>query len=84
MTEVVIVDGVRTPIGKMGGALSSVRPDDLLAETYKALIERTGIDPALLTEVYAGCGNQGGEGDDRAGAHDPKVGDEHEFLQEER
>ena len=61
MTEVVIVDGVRTPIGKMGGALSSVRPDDLLAETYKALIERTGIDPALLTEVYAGCGNQGGE-----------------------
>ena len=49
MTEVVIVDGVRTPIGKMGGALSSVRPDDLLAETYKALIERTGIDPALIS-----------------------------------
>lgn len=61
MTEVVIIDGVRTPIGKMGGALSSVRPDDLLAETYKALIERTGIDPALLTEVFSGCGNQGGE-----------------------
>ena len=61
MTEAVIIDGVRTPIGKMGGTLASVRPDDLLAETYKALIERTGIDPALLTEVYAGCGNQGGE-----------------------
>ncbi len=61
MTEVVIIDGVRTPIGKMGGALSSVRPDDLLAETYKALVERTGIDPTLLTEVVAGCGNQGGE-----------------------
>jgi len=61
MTEVVIIDGVRTPIGKMGGALSSVRPDDLLAETYKALIARTGIDAAEITEVIAGCGNQGGE-----------------------
>ena len=61
MTEVVIIDGVRTPIGKMGGALSSVRPDDLLADTYKALITRTGINPAELTEVIAGCGNQGGE-----------------------
>ena len=61
MTEVVIIDGVRTPIGKMGGALSSVRPDDLLAETYKALIKRTGIDAAEITEVIAGCGNQGGE-----------------------
>lgn len=61
MTEVVIIDGVRTPIGKMGGALSSVRPDDLLAETYKALIARTGIDASSLTEVIAGCGNQGGE-----------------------
>ncbi len=61
MVEVVIIDGVRTPIGKIGGALSSVRPDDLLAETYKALVGRTGIDPALLAEVVAGCGNQGGE-----------------------
>ena len=61
VNEVVIIDGVRTPIGKMGGALSSVRPDDLLAETYRTLIERTGVDPSLLTEVFAGCGNQGGE-----------------------
>ncbi|MBT4940793.1 MAG: 3-oxoadipyl-CoA thiolase, partial [Rhodospirillaceae bacterium] len=61
MTEVVIIDGVRTPIGKMGGALASVRPDDLLAETYKALIERNGIDASEITEVIAGCGNQGGE-----------------------
>jgi 3-oxoadipyl-CoA thiolase len=61
MTEVVIVDGVRTPIGKYGGGLASVRPDDLLAHTYRALIERTGIDPAQLEDVYAGCGNQGGE-----------------------
>ncbi|MEE3000320.1 MAG: thiolase family protein [Pseudomonadota bacterium] len=61
MTEVVIIDGVRTPIGKMGGALSTVRPDDLLAETYKALVKRTGIDATEITEVIAGCGNQGGE-----------------------
>ena len=61
MKEVVIVDGVRTPIGKYGGGLSGVRPDDLLAHTYKALIERTGLDPALLDDVYAGCGNQAGE-----------------------
>ena len=61
MTEVVIIDGVRTPIGKLGGKLSSVRPDDLLAETYKALIERTGVNAEEITEVIAGCGNQGGE-----------------------
>jgi len=61
MTEVMIIDGVRTPIGKMGGALSTIRPDDLLAETYKALIARTGVDPKEITEIIAGCGNQGGE-----------------------
>jgi len=61
MPEVVIIDAVRTPIGKYGGGLSSVRPDDLLSYTYKALMERTGVDPALLDDVYAGCGNQAGE-----------------------
>jgi len=61
MREVVIIDGVRSPIGKFGGGLSSVRPDDLLAEVYKGLMERTGVDPALLEDVYAGCGNQAGE-----------------------
>ena len=61
MTEVVIIDGVRTPIGRFGGALSTVRPDDLLAHTYGALVKRTGIDPAMLEDVYAGCGNQAGE-----------------------
>ncbi len=61
MTEVVIIDGVRTPIGTYGGALSGVRPDDLLAHVYRALAERTGIDPALIDDVYAGCGNQAGE-----------------------
>ncbi len=61
MREAVIIDGVRTPIGKFGGRLSGVRPDDLLAHTYRALIQRTGIDPAMLDDVYAGCGNQAGE-----------------------
>ncbi len=61
MIEVVIIDGVRTPIGRHGGVLAGVRPDDLLAYTYQALMARTGIDPALLDDVYAGCGNQAGE-----------------------
>ena len=61
MTEVVIIDGVRTPIGRHGGGLSSVRPDDLLAVAYKSLMARTGVDPALIDDVYAGCGNQAGE-----------------------
>ncbi len=59
--EVVIIDGVRTAIGAYGGGLASVRPDDLLAHTLKGLVERTGVDPALIDDVYAGCGNQGGE-----------------------
>ena len=61
MKEVVIVDAVRSPIGKVGGALSMIRPDDLLADVLKGLITRTGIDPALIEDVYAGCGNQAGE-----------------------
>ena len=61
MREVVIINAVRTPIGRVGGNLSSIRPDDLLAEVLKGLLERTGIDPALIEDVYAGCGNQAGE-----------------------
>ena len=59
--EVVIVDAVRSPVGKHNGGLSSVRPDDLLAKVLEALMERTGVDPALVEDVYAGCGNQAGE-----------------------
>lgn len=59
--EVVIIDGVRSPIGRHNGALSSVRPDDLLADVLRALVQRVGIDPALIEDVYAGCGNQAGE-----------------------
>ena len=59
--EVVIVDAARSPVGKHNGGLSSVRPDDLLAKVLEALMERTGVDPALVEDVYAGCGNQAGE-----------------------
>ena len=61
MGDPVIIDGVRSAIGKYGGGLSKVRPDDLLAEIYKGLVARTGIDAALIDDVYAGCGNQAGE-----------------------
>jgi acetyl-CoA acetyltransferase family protein len=59
--EVVIIEAMRSPLGKHGRSLSSVRPDDLLAEVLKALVDRVGIDPALIEDVYAGCGNQAGE-----------------------
>ncbi|MDH3453012.1 MAG: hypothetical protein OEN20_11355 [Gammaproteobacteria bacterium] len=65
MTEAVMIDGVRTAIGKFAGVLPSVRPVDLLASTYHALIARSRFAPALLDNVYAGCGNQAGE-DNRA------------------
>ncbi|MDH5607359.1 MAG: acetyl-CoA C-acetyltransferase [Anaerolineae bacterium] len=61
MQEAVIIDAVRTPIGNLGGALAKARPDDLGALVLAALVERTGIDPALIEEVYMGCANQAGE-----------------------
>jgi 3-oxoadipyl-CoA thiolase len=61
MSEAVIVDAVRTPIGRHGGALKDVRPDDLAAIVLKAIVERTHIDPAIVEEVYFGCANQAGE-----------------------
>ena len=61
MREAVIVAAVRSPIGRYGGALARMRPDDLLAAVLRALVDRVGLDPALIGEVYAGCGNQAGE-----------------------
>lgn len=61
MTDVVIVNAVRTPIGRHGGVLSAVRPDDLAALVLREVVERTGIDPAEVEEVYLGCANQAGE-----------------------
>lgn len=61
MNEVVIVSAVRTPIGKIRGALADVRPDDLAALVIKEAVARAGIDPELIEEVYMGCANQAGE-----------------------
>jgi 3-oxoadipyl-CoA thiolase len=61
MREVVVVDAVRTPIGRYGGALAHERPDDLAALVIKALIERTGIDPKKIEDVFFGAANQAGE-----------------------
>jgi 3-oxoadipyl-CoA thiolase len=61
MPEAVIIDAVRTPIGALGGVLAGVRPDDLAAHVLRALIDRTGIDPGIVEEVYLGCANQAGE-----------------------
>ena len=61
LREAFLIDGVRTPVGKFGGALSAVRPDDLLAGVLRALVDRTGIDGAEVDEVIAGCTNQAGE-----------------------
>jgi acetyl-CoA acyltransferase len=59
--EAWIVGAIRTPIGRHGGALSSVRPDDLGAVALEALMERTGVPPEEVEDVYFGCANQAGE-----------------------
>ena len=61
MREAWIIDGVRTPIGRHGGGLASVRPDDLAALTIEGLVDRTGIDPETIDDVLFGCINQAGE-----------------------
>ena len=61
MGDVVIVDAIRTPIGALGGELARVRADDLTAMMIKALVERNGIDPIEIEQVYMGCANQAGE-----------------------
>jgi acetyl-CoA C-acetyltransferase len=60
MPEVVIVEAVRTPIGRRGGGLATMHSADLLAEALKALIERSGIDPAEVGQVVGGCVSQVG------------------------
>src|ERR687897_63147 len=59
--EAVIVGAVRTPLGKQGGVLSPVRPDDLAALVLEALMERTGVPPEEIEDVYMGCANGAGE-----------------------
>jgi len=61
MPEAVIIDAIRSPIGNLGGGLSSVRPDDLAAMLVKAIVQRNQLDPTQIEEVYLGCANQAGE-----------------------
>jgi 3-oxoadipyl-CoA thiolase len=61
MNEAWIVAAVRTPIGRYGGALKDIRPDDLAAHVIADLIRRAGVDPGEIADVYLGCTNQGGE-----------------------
>ncbi len=61
-TAVYLCDGIRTPIGRFGGALSSIRTDDLAAHPIRALLARNpSLDPASIDEVLLGCANQAGE-----------------------
>jgi 3-oxoadipyl-CoA thiolase len=61
MQKPVIVDALRTPIGRFQGGLAGVRPDDLAAMALRAVVARAGIDPAAVDEVFLGCANQAGE-----------------------
>jgi len=61
VNEAVVVSAVRSPIGRHGGALAAVRPDDLAAHVLRGAVERAGIDAAQVDEVAMGCANQAGE-----------------------
>ena len=61
LPNVYICGALRTPIGRHGGALSSLRADDLAALVIRSLVERTGVDPASIEDVLLGCANQSGE-----------------------
>ena len=60
-SRAVVISAVRTPVGRYGGALSSVRPDDLAATAIAAAVERAGVEPGQIEDVYLGCANQAGE-----------------------
>ena len=61
MARAVVLSAVRTPIGRYGGALSGVRPDDLAAVAIRAAVERAGVSGDAIEDVYFGCANQAGE-----------------------
>jgi 3-oxoadipyl-CoA thiolase len=61
LREAWIVEAVRTPVGRYGGALASVHPDDLAALVLRAVVDRAGLDPATVEDVILGCANQAGE-----------------------
>src|SRR3954463_563596 len=61
MSDVVIVEAVRSPIGRRGGGLSTIHPADLLGAVQKACVERAGVDPAEVDQVVGGCVTMSGE-----------------------
>jgi 3-oxoadipyl-CoA thiolase len=61
MRRAAIIAALRTPVGRYGGALASVRPDDLAAHVLRAVVDRTGIDPQMIDDIYFGAANQAGE-----------------------
>ena len=62
MKEAFICEGTRSPIGRFGGALSSVRPDDLLAGIIRSLMDKTpDLDPSAIDDAIIGCANQAGD-----------------------
>ena len=61
MTDAVIIDAIRTPIGALGGELATVRPDNLAALVIKDIVQSNKLDPAFVEEVFLGCANQAGE-----------------------
>ena len=71
MTTAVIVDAIRTPLGQRNGKLKEWHPVDLAAETLNALVERNGLDPAIVDDVVMGCVMQVGE---QAGERRPQRG----------
>ena len=61
MSRAVVLAAVRTPVGRYGGGLAGIRPDDLAAVAIRAAVERAAVDPAEIEDVYLGCANQAGE-----------------------
>ena len=61
MARAVVLSAVRTPVGRYGGALATIRPDDLAATAISAAVERAGVEPGQIEDVYFGCANQAGE-----------------------
>jgi 3-oxoadipyl-CoA thiolase len=61
MPDAYVLDAIRTPMGAYRGALSGVRPDDMAAHAIRAVVERTGVDPERIVDVYFGAANQSGE-----------------------
>src|SRR2546423_7533081 len=61
MSRAVILSAVRTPVGRYGGELAGIRPDDLAATAIAAAVERAAVPPDAIEDVYFGCANQAGE-----------------------